>query len=1105
MDTVFNASPASLAGPLVIALVILLLPLVWRAFRSPHLARIGVRNVVRQRIRTLLILFGLMLATTFVSAALTIDDTLVLAVKNVAVFDAGRVDEEVRGGSGSLGLYPDSTGATLLAGLANQPHVAGIAPALTLDDVLIVDDTSRQVRGRALAIALSPESSGPLAQLQHMDGSAAPPISALGPADVYLNRSAGALLGAQPGDTLDLYSESWAGQRFTFTVRAIVSGGPFGAQPAVMPSLDALQVLAGAPHGINRVYVANAGDGVSGVVYSDEITQTIRKLAPGYSVNDVKQADVAVALQAQDIFGRILTLYTLFAFSIGLLLVFLIFSLLAAERRTELGMVRAVGMHRADVVWMLLFEGTTYDVFAAIPGVLAGLGLGVLIIAVVSPAIASLGFPLRADLEPRSMAVAFCLGLLFTLATILLAVWTVSRVTVAAALRGLPEPPAAGPSTFELLGNAVRALPFLLRAPQWTASAWGRFTWALTARGPVPLVLGVLLLRWALGEQSALAFSIGLSLTLTGGVLLAQSSVIGLIAAILRLAHSMDAYWLITRVTLVSERLSAVLIGGGLVLYWSLPFDTLQQLGLPHFSGGIDVFFAAGVMMVFGAVLALTPNLDLLLVPVKWIVARVGRARHVTYIAFIYPAMQRFRTGVSLSLFSLVCFTMVVMACIASSTTQRYGDVAAQTGGYDIIGQPLFSPVGGVSDVMSALSRQSPSAAAQVTAISGATPIPLGVLQTTTDDARWTVYPGSELQGSFLQGSGLPLVARAAGFASDADVWQAVRNNPGDVVIDTAALDAQSAAALGIKRPPPAGLEQFAAPPLAADLLGIPDLRALLARSVTQSTAHGLPDDVARVFDDPTVLRDNTPQLQHVVLGPGVIAPTSLWVADLRGGDVTQLTVVGITDNAQAQSYGLLGSPQTFDSIERGLAPFGNQYYFFKLAPGADAHAVSRAIGSALAGYGFETTVIADVLLDTNGPRVFASKVLVGLVALTLLVGMAALSVTGMRAVVERRQQIGMLRALGFRRFHVRLLFALESLIVAATGTALGLGLGLILCRNVFAVDFFETIRSGINLVVPWGELALICALAFTVALAASLVPAWQASQIMPADALRYE
>jgi putative ABC transport system permease protein len=626
-------------------------------------------------------------------------------------------------------------------------------------------------------------------------------------------------------------------------------------------------------------------------------------------------------------------------------------------------------------------------------------------------------------------------------------------------------------------------------------------------RGAVPLVVGILLLRWALPEQHALVFSLGLSCALAGGVLVARALAIGLFAWVLRLTHYPDAYHLITGVTLSAERLTALLIGGGLVLYWSLPFDALEALGLPHFSGGIEVFFAAGVMMVFGAVLAITPNLDLLLVPVKRLLARLGRARHVTYIALIYPATQRFRTGVSLSLFSLVCFTMVVMACIASSTTQRYGNVTAQTGGYDIVGQSLFSPVGNVGDVTQSLQAQSPSAAGQVAAVSAAAPIPLGVLQPGVESARWTVYPGSEIQGGFLDGLGLPLAARAAGFASDADVWAAVRDHPGDVVVDAGALDAQSAASLGIKRPPPANVEQFVAPPLAADLLGIPDLRALLARSATQNgaAARGLPSDVARVFDDPSILHANSLQIQHAALPSSDFAPVTLWVGDLRGGAVEKVTVVGLVENAQAQSYGVLGSPDTFAPIEQGLDNFGNQYYFFKLNPGADAHVVARAIGSALADRGFETTVITDVLLDTNGPRVFASNVLVGLVALTLLVGMAALSVTGMRAVVERRQQIGMLRALGFKRIHVRLMFALESVVVAGAGTALGLGLGLILCRNVFAVDFFEQIRSGINLVIPWGELALVCALAFAVALVASFIPAWQASQIVPADALRYE
>ena len=176
----------------------------------------------------------------------------------------------------------------------------------------------------------------------------------------------------------------------------------------------------------------------------------------------------------------------------------------------------------------------------------------------------------------------------------------------------------------------------------------------------------------------------------------------------------------------------------------------------------------------------------------------------------------------------------------------------------------------------------------------------------------------------------------------------------------------------------------------------------------------------------------------------------------MRGGAATKLTVVGVVDNARGQRYGLLGSPQTFAPVERGLAPFGNEYYYFKVAPGAQANQQAYALGSALLAHGFETTVIQDVLLDLNGPRVYISRVLVGLVGLTLLVGMAALAVTGSRAVVERRQQIGMLRALGFRAA-ARPVDVPDRVAAGRRRRArrLGSGLGLILCRNIFAVDFF--------------------------------------------------
>src|SRR5262249_602614 len=153
-------------------------------------------------------------------------------------------------------------------------------------------------------------------------------------------------------------------------------------------------------------------------------------------------------------------------------------------------------------------------------------------------------------------------------------------------------------------------------------------------------------------------------------------------------------------------------------------------------------------------------------------------------------------------------------------------------------------------------------------------------------------------------------------------------------------------------------------------------------------------------------LRAYTLHLQGVALGSGALASTTIWAADPRGNEPVKIKVIGIVANTTGQSYGLLASPDTFAPIEAGLTPLTGGDFFFKLRPCTDGDGAGVAIGSAVVDFGFETTVIRDALLDVNGPAVFASRVLIGLVGLTLLVGMAALAVTGTRAVIERRQQI---------------------------------------------------------------------------------------------------
>jgi len=1094
-----------LSGAALLALV----AVAWSALRAPHLLRISLRNLARGRLRTALVLVGLMSATTFVATALIIDQTVFHAVETVAVFNTGRVDEEVTTSNNSsetdsLGLFPAAQGALVQSALATSPHVAGVTSALVVQNALVVDESSQQVRAGITAFGFVSAGGGPLADLRSTADGTSAPVEALGPQQVYLSRTAGLFLQADRGDTIALYSVLWPNQRYEFVVADLVAGGLLGGAPAVVLPLATLRQILNAPASINRVFIANAGDGLSGVGFSDEIAaQAAQVLPAGFAVHEDKLNGVRFAVQAQQTFTRILALFTLFALAINLLLIFLLFALLAAERRAELGVARAVGLRRSAILWLLLFEGALYGAGAAMPGILAGLGLGLLLVALVRPTIAQFGFPLDVQVEPATLLVAFALGVLFTLLTTLLAAWAVSGMNVAAALRGLPDPPQEERSLVALVRSALR----LRRRATDEAllGTWGRALVQLTLSGAIPLLVAIVLVGAGLAAHDSLRFGLGVAAAGLAIALLGRRLAIGTLAVLLRLVQRTRSLAPLLRATETANSASAVVVAASVIVYWLLPTDPARSVHLARYGGGIELFFVAGMLLVFSTTAAVAFNFRLLLLPLRALGRHVARLRHVSAIALVQPAAQRFRTGLSLAMLSLICFTMVVMACISASIAERFGNLQAQAGGYDIVGRPLFHQVGGIDQVGAAVRRSAPGIARAVVATSAAKPLPIAILQPGAADAGWRLYPVSQIDGAFLQGVGLPLAARADGYASDDAVWQALRDDAGSVVIDAGSLDPDDAEALGVSPPPPVEVQQFVAPPIASGLLGPSSLAAVLADEATQHALVGMPSDARDLLEHPGKARPYLLQLHDIVLGPHHIASTPVWIADFRGGPPRKVTVIGVVDNAQGQRYGLLGSAQTFAPLEQSLPDFGTDYFFFKLREGSDVHAAARAIGAALLDDGFETTVITDGLLAVNGPHVLASRVLAGLVALTLLVAIIAFMVTGLRSVVERRQQIGMLRALGFHRQHVLALFALESLLVGALGVGVGLALGLLLCRSAFAVGLFDRFQDGLALVLPWGELALICGAALGVSLLAALLPAAQASHVAPADALRYE
>ena len=120
--------------------------------------------------------------------------------------------------------------------------------------------------------------------------------------------------------------------------------------------------------------------------------------------------------------------------------------------------------------------------------------------------------------------------------------------------------------------------------------------------------------------------------------------------------------------------------------------------------------------------------------------------------------------------------------------------------------------------------------------------------------------------------------------------------------------------------------------------------------------------------------------------------------------------------------------------------------------------------------------------------------------AMGLLVGIAGLAVVMLRAVRERRRQIGTLRALGFGWRTIGRSFSIEAGFVAVEGTLIGVVLALVVLFDIVRLsDAF----GELAFVVPFGQLGVLLVLTIAASLLATLGPAISATRIRPAVALR--
>ena len=640
-----------LVGVLVVgflppAVVVLSIPFLVVAVRKPVLRRLAIRNASRRPRETALILLGALLGTAIITGSATVGDTLGSSIRQGASTKLGPIDEIVR----SVGL---ESAAPLLAAVRSAPQedIDGILPIRAIGAAVATSGTERKAEPGAQIVEVD------FAEARRFGGDEeATGIDGATPTEGHaaIGKDLADTLDVDAGDVVDVFAY---GTKLSVEIDAVlprrgIAGFHLGfgsASPNLFVTPGTIAALFEANPGVgtppsSMVAVSNRGGVFEGAELSDAVNEgalepAIARAGIAAQSDPVKRDLLEAAESQGKSFTQLFTSFGTFSALAGILLLISIFIMLAEERKTELGMLRAVGLKRAGLVGTFSLEGWMYSVGAAALGTIAGLGVGRAIVFVTAGIFggdAGPGFRLELNYTATKASIqrGFLLGFVFSLLTVLATSWWVSRLNVIRAIRDLPEPTTKTHST--LFRAARLALRLLVVVAGLLLTSAG-----VSGKSPAPLLIGppVLVLGVAMLVRSRL-----------------PKRIVDTVAA-------------------------------GLALFWaSFCFDLAGDVFV---NPDISLFVLDGVILTIAGVLLLSRHQSL----VGAVIRRIGGgSKNMSLrLGLAYPLAKAFRTSLILSTFTLVMFTLVSMSLFSGVFSSQIEDFTNDVrGGFD--GQAFSNP-----------------------------------------------------------------------------------------------------------------------------------------------------------------------------------------------------------------------------------------------------------------------------------------------------------------------------------------------------------------------------------------------------------------------------
>jgi putative ABC transport system permease protein len=609
---------------LTVLALLLLTPLAVAALRQRTLVTMALRNVRRRRGEAALIVAGALLGTAIITSSFVVGDVIEGSLSGVARTQYGPIDITLTP-AGDAGL-DEVTAAVEAAGIASIDGLLSTTVSTATLEAPQSDTAVPQVRVVELDLAAARGFGSDPAITGLADS------GVLTAGEILVNERTAARLDVSAGDELRVHAY---GGTVDLVISEVVGevglagyGGAIVAPGTIAHLAEAMTIVSAPPQ--DRLLVSLDGAVFDTRERSDNAVADLRAATanlPGVVVKAEKAAMLDDAQRKASGLTELFVVIGSFSVLAGILLLVNLFVMLAEERKTELGMMRAVGFTRRLLTRAFAIEAALYALVASVVGAAVGIAIGWLVALVAGGifGIAEQGSSYPLVIEPVSLAIGATTGLVISLVTIWATSLRIARLNIVRAIRNLPEPRLSRPRIRTLVLGGLGVL----------VGAGLAFSGYLDDNA-VPLLLGVPVAAFAASP-------------------------------------------LLRR--LRPER-TALILSAGTVLAWALAAAPL----FPDIMGDADeaLFILQGVVLTVGAV-SLAASLDRV-----WTAAidRLGRGGRglAPRLGIAYPLARRFRTSMLLGMFSLVILTVTLLAAMSASfdrnTEASAGQVAA---GFDVV------------------------------------------------------------------------------------------------------------------------------------------------------------------------------------------------------------------------------------------------------------------------------------------------------------------------------------------------------------------------------------------------------------------------------------